>query len=164
MKQSIPRCLSEKNPSPGIRRVVSRNRGGFTLLEIMMVVVIISLLLGTAIYRMGGAVETGREVATKADIQAISTQLKLYSGMNGFYPTQSQGLQALVTQPSSAPAPKQWHQYFEKVPHDPWDSEYNYVYPGRHNPNSFDLFSSGPDRQPGTADDIGNWDKSTGGN
>ena len=130
----------------------------------MMVVVIISLLLGTAIYKMSGTIETGREVAAKADIQSISTQLKLYSGMNGFYPTQSQGLQALITQPTSAPVPKQWHQAFEKMPHDPWDSEYNYAYPGRHNPNSFDVFSSGPDRQAGTADDLGNWDKSTTGN
>jgi len=139
-------------------------RGGFTLLEIMMVVIIISLLLGVAINKMTGAVDQARIVATKADLQSISTQLKLYNGMNGFYPTQSQGLQALVTMPSSAPAPRQWHQYFEKVPHDPWDSPYNYVFPGRHNPNSFDLYSSGPDRQAGTADDIGNWDSTPNGN
>ena len=130
----------------------------------MLVVVIISLLLGTAIYKMGGALETSREVAVKADIQAFSTALKLYSGMNGFYPTQSQGLMALVKQPTSAPVPKQWHQAWEKVPHDPWDSEYNYTCPGKHNPKSFDLFSSGPDRQPGTDDDIGNWDKAPGSN
>lgn len=123
-----------------------------------MVVVIISLLLAVAINRVGNAVEQARIVATRADLQSIATQLKLYNGMNGFYPTQSQGLAALVTMPASAPVPKQWHQYFEKLPRDPWDSAYNYVFPGKHNPNSFDVYSSGPDRQPGTADDIGNWE------
>ena len=159
LRASKHRLQPPENLPPGPKSAPAKPQGGFTLLEIMLVVVIISLLLGTAIYRMGGVVETGREAAVKADIQALSTQMKLYSGMNGFYPTQSQGLQALVKQPSSAPVPKQWHQAFEKVPHDPWDSEYNYTFPGRHNPNSFDVFSSGPDRQPGTADDIGNWDK-----
>jgi general secretion pathway protein G len=136
-----------------------RSTAGFTLLEIMMVVVIISLLLGTAIYKMSDAYGQARTVAARADLQSISTQLKLYNGMNGFYPTQTQGLKALVEKPASAPVPKQWSQSYEKIPHDPWDSEYNYAFPGKHNPKSFDLYSSGPDRQAGTDDDIGNWEK-----
>ena len=135
-----------------------RLQGGFTLLEIMLVVVIISLLLGAAIYNMGGNVETARKVRVEADISSLKTQLKLYSGMNGFFPTTQQGLQALVTQPTSEPRPRHWTQGFEQVPRDPWGNEYNYAVPGKHNPNSFDLFSSGPDLQPGTADDLGNWE------
>ena len=127
----------------------------------MLVVVIISLLLGAAIYNMGGNVETARKVRVQADISSIKTQLKLYNGLNGFYPTTQQGLKALVAQPTSEPRPRQWSQSFEQVPRDPWGNEYNFTCPGKHNANSFDLFSSGPDLQPGTADDIGNWDDET---
>ena len=136
---------------------ITRFQNAFTLLEIMLVVVIISLLLGAAIYNMGGNVEKARAVRVDADISAKKTQLKLYNGLNGFYPTSEQGLKALVEQPSTEPRPRHWSQSFEQVPRDPWDKEYNYVCPGKHNPNSFDLFSCGPDRQPGTADDLGNW-------
>jgi len=124
----------------------------------MLVVVIISLLLGAAIYNMGGNVETARKVRVQADVSSIKTQLKLYNGLNGFYPTTQQGLKALVEQPTSEPHPRHWTQSFEQVPRDPWGNEYNYVFPGKHNPNSFDLFSSGPDMQAGTVDDIGNWE------
>lgn len=143
------------------------NRGsrqsGFTLLEIMLVVVIISLLLGAAIYNMGGNVDTARNVRVQADISSIKSLLKVYNGMNGFYPTTEQGLKALVAQPTTEPRPKQWTQGFEQIPRDPWDKEYNYACPGKHNPKSFDLYSCGPDRLPGTADDIGNWEQETAG-
>ena len=76
-----------------------KNQSAFTLLEIMLVVTIIALLLGTAIYKLSGNVEYARHNRVAADIQSISTQLKLYESMNGFYPTTEQGLQALVTQP-----------------------------------------------------------------
>ena len=82
-----------------------KNQSAFTLLEIMLVVTIIALLLGTAIYKLSGNVEYARHNRVAADIQSISTQLKLYESMNGFYPTTEQGLQALVTQPSSDPQP-----------------------------------------------------------
>jgi general secretion pathway protein G len=78
--------------------------------------------------------------------------------MNGFLPTTEQGLQALVTRPATDPKPTQWHQMLEQVPLDPWQTPYVYENPGKHNPNSFDLYSAGPDRKPGTDDDIGNWD------
>ena len=80
------------------------NQSGFTLLEIMLVVTIIALLLGTAIYKLSGNVEYARHNRVAADIQSISTQLKLYESMNGFYPTPEQGLEALVVQPSTDPA------------------------------------------------------------
>ena len=129
----------------------------FTLLEIMLVVTIIALLAASGIYLMKGNVEYSREVRVKGDLQSISTQLKLYEAMNGFYPSGSQGLQALVKRPQTEPKPKQWRQLMNPLPVDPWQSPYEYQSPGKFNPGSFDLFSPGPDRTAGTADDIGNW-------
>jgi len=150
MKQ--PQSISPFKP------LTTRLQSGFTLLEMMLVVVIIALLLGAAIHNMGGSVEAARKVRVQADISSIKTQLKLYNGLNGFYPTTQQGLKSLVAQPTSEPRPRHWTQSFEQVPRDPWGNEYNYILPGKHNPNSFDLFSSGPDMQAGTVDDIGNWE------
>jgi general secretion pathway protein G len=129
------------------------DRSAFTLLEIMLVVTIIALLLGAAIYKLGGNVEYSRHVRIAADVQGISTQLKVYESMNGFFPTTDQGLQALVTQPSSDPKPTRWYQLYSSVPKDPWQNNYVYRCPGVKNPNSFDLFSPGPDHTPDTADD-----------
>ena len=122
---------------------------GFTLLEIMLVVTIIALLLGTAIYKLGGNVEYSRHVRVAADIQGINTQLKLYESMNGFFPTTDQGLQALVTQPDTDPRPTRWYQLYREMPKDPWQNNYIYICPGVKNPNSYDLYSAGPSRKPG---------------
>jgi general secretion pathway protein G len=129
------------------------NAAGFTLLEIMLVVTIIALLLGAAIYKLGGNVEYSRHVRISSDIQGINTQLKLYESMNGFFPTTEQGLQALVVQPSTDPQPTRWYQLYKELPKDPWNSNYIYLNPGRKNPNGFDLYSAGQDRKPDTADD-----------
>ncbi|HEV3410146.1 MAG TPA: type II secretion system protein GspG, partial [Chthoniobacterales bacterium] len=90
-----------------------RRQGGFTLIEIMLVVTIIGLLLGTAIYKMRGNVEVSRGVAVQGSIQTIKTQLRLYESMNGFMPTTEQGLAALVQQPSSEPRPVRWTQLMD---------------------------------------------------
>ena len=134
---------------------------GFTLLEIMLVVMIIALLAGSAIYLMGGNLGIAQDVRVKADLQSVDMQLKLYQAQNGFLPTTEQGLQALVERPDSDPKPTQWRQLLPKIPLDPWQNPYNYENPGKHNQNSYDLYSSGPDRKPGTDDDIGNWDTTT---
>ena len=126
---------------------------GFTLLEIMLVVTIIALLLGTAIYILSGTVEYSRHVRVSADIQGIKTQLGLYESMNGFYPTTEQGLQALVTQPDTDPRPTRWYQLYKEMPKDPWGNEYIYRCPGVKDPQSYDLFSAGPDRKADTEDD-----------
>jgi general secretion pathway protein G len=131
-------------------------QSAFTLLEIMLVVSIIVILLGVAISQIGnpgGMVKS--EVAVKSDIQGITSQLRLYESINGFLPTTEQGLQALVTQPSTEPKPTRWYQLFKRVPKDPYGSNYIYLCPGRKNPNGFDLYSAGPDRKADTADD--NW-------
>ena len=126
---------------------------GFTLLEIMLVVTIIALLLGTAIYKLGGNVEYSRHVRVAADIQGINTQLKLYESMNGFFPTTDQGLQALVTQPDTDPRPTRWYQLYRDVPKDPWQNPYIYICPGIKNPNGYDLYSAGQSRKPGAGTD-----------
>jgi general secretion pathway protein G len=135
-----------------------RTAGAFTLLEMMLVVAIIALLLASAIYYMGPQLFAAQDVRVRSDISSITTALRTYQGMNGNLPTTEQGLQSLVTRPTTEPKPLQWHQGFDKIPKDPWGSEYNYSQPGKHNPSSFDLYSAGPDRKADTADDIGNWD------
>ena len=127
---------------------------GFTLLEIMIVVSIIVILLGLAISKMGNPTGFAKDTAVRADVQSISTQLKLYESMNGFYPTTDQGLQALVSPPESEPRPNRWYQLFKEVPKDPWQSPYVYKGPGQKHPESYDLYSAGPDRKPETADDV----------
>src|SRR3954468_11545693 len=134
--------------------LVNRRRdSGFTLLEIMLVVGIIVIILGVAVARLGNTTGVAKDMRVQADLQQISTQLRLYESMNGFLPTTEQGLQALVTQPSTDPKPSRWYQLFKEVPKDPWGNNYIYLSPGRKNPTSYDLYSAGPDRKADTADD-----------
>ena len=130
-----------------------KNQNAFTLLEIMLVVSIIAVLLSVAIFKLKGNLETAKLVAVQGDVQSIKTQLKVYESFNRFVPTTEQGLQALVTRPSSDPQPTRWTQLFDSVPKDPWQVPYIYISPGRKNPDSFDLYSAGPDRKPDTGDD-----------
>jgi general secretion pathway protein G len=132
-----------------------RKESGFTLLEIMLVVGIIVIILGVAVARLGNTTGIAKDMRVRADIQAVNTQLKLYESMNGFFPTTEQGLQALVVQPDTDPKPNRWYQLFKEMPKDPWNNDYIYYCPGKKNPDSFDLYSAGPDRKPDTADD--NW-------
>ena len=130
----------------------------FTLLEIMLVVAIIALLLGAGFHYMGNTIGIADDARLQADISTFGDKLKLYEAMNGFLPTTEQGLQALVTMPETDPKPTKWYQLMEKLPKDPWQSDYIYEQPGKHNPDSYDVYSPGKDRIPNTADDYGNWD------
>jgi general secretion pathway protein G len=121
----------------------------------MLVVGIIVIILGVAVSRLGNTTGIAKDMRVKADLQAISTQLKLYESVNGFYPTTEQGLQALVSPPQSDPKPTRWYQLFKDLPKDPWGSDYIYLSPGKKNADSYDLYSAGPDRKADTADD--NW-------
>ena len=135
---------------------MKNRQSAFTLLEIMLVISIIVILLGVVMTNIGNPGGMVREqVAVKSDIQAITSQLRLYQSLNGFLPSTEQGLGALVTQPSTEPRPTRWTQFFKKMPRDPYGNNYIYFCPGRKNPNDFDLYSAGPDRKPDTADD--NW-------
>lgn len=137
------------------RRTLPRARG-YTLFEIMLVLGIIAVLVGSAIYLLVGNIDVARQSRVDADFQAISTQLRTYEMQNMRMPTTEQGLQALVTRPSSPPQPRRWVQLMERVPLDPWGEPYQYRNPGTLNPQGFDLISKGPDRQMGTEDDITN--------
>jgi general secretion pathway protein G len=130
---------------------------GYTLFEIMLVLGIIAVLVGSAIYLLVGNIDVARESRVEADIQSISTQLRVYEMQNLRPPTSDQGLKALVTRPGGDPPPRRWKQLLERVPVDPWGEEYVYYWPGKKNPKGFDLFSKGPDRAEGGGDDIGNY-------
>lgn len=135
-------------------------RNGFTLIELMLVVIIISALVAMVMPRLAGRSEQARVAAAKADITAnIPTALKLYELDNGNFPTTEQGLQALLTKPSSSPVPINWNgPYLEKKPIDPWGREYQYKSPGTHRPHDYDLYSLGKDGKEGSDDDVVNWE------
>jgi len=137
------------------------NQKGFTLIEILVVVIIIGVLAALVIPKFAGRTEQAREAAAKTQIESLfGSALDMYEADNGFYPTSEQGLEALIVEPTTDPAPKTWKgPYLKKneVPVDPWGKEYSYVNPGTHNTSSYDLYSFGPDGQEGTDDDINNW-------
>ena len=135
-----------------------RRSSGFTLVEIMVVVVILGILAVLIVPRVLGRTDEAKQAAAKHDIATVMQSLKLYKLDNGRYPTNEQGLQALVTKPTSAPSPSNWKPYLDKVPKDPWGNTYQYLAPGVH--GEVDVFSLGADSQPGGtgADlDIGSW-------
>jgi len=140
---------------------VSGVRGvrGFTLVEVMVVVVILGILASLIVPRVLGRTDEARAVAAKQDVAAVMQALKLYRLDNGRYPSQEQGLQALLAKPQVQPVPTNWKQYLEKLPKDPWGNVYHYLNPGVR--GEIDVFSLGADGQAGGggADaDIGSWD------
>ncbi|MBF0503699.1 MAG: type II secretion system major pseudopilin GspG [Candidatus Omnitrophica bacterium] len=135
-------------------------RRGFTLIEIMLVVVIIGILVAMIVPNISGRSEQTRKTAARTDIESnLSTALDLYHMDTGRYPTTEQGLSALLTLPTVSPVPAQWNGPYlkkKKIPKDPWGHDYIYVFPGAHNPDSYDLSSLGADGIE-SADDITNW-------
>ena len=131
---------------------------GFTLLEIMVVVVIIGLLAAAVVPQLIGNVDRAAVGRAKQDVQQIENSLNLYRLDNFRYPSTSEGLEALVTNPGEAIAPN-WRQVLKRIPRDPWDQPYHYASPGQH--GDFDVFTYGADRQEGGEGvnaDIGNWE------
>ena len=137
----------------------TKNKQGFTLIEIMLVVIIIGILVAMVVPNFAGRGEQARRAAAQADIEAnLAAALDLYELDNGRYPTTGQGVNALLSKPGSAPVPQNWNgPYLETDPLDPWKAEYMYKSPGEHNANGYDLYSMGPDGVEGTEDDITNW-------
>lgn len=133
---------------------------GFTLIEIMVVIVILGILASLIAPKIMGRPDEARMVAAKQDMSSIMQALKLYKLDNQRYPTTEQGLQALVTKPSSTPEPKNWKAggYLDRLPVDPWGNTYLYLYPGVH--GELDIMSMGADGATGGEGndaDIGNW-------
>jgi len=142
----------------------TRNHG-FSLIEIMAVVVIIGMLVALVGVNVAGQIDSARVKTTRAQVDRLEGALELYRMDNANYPTTEQGLQALVERPTTPPEPQRYQTdgYLRRgtLPEDPWGEPYQYRAPGEHNPRSFDLWSFGSDRAPGGADDaadIGNWD------
>jgi len=143
MKPRVPRC-----------------QGGFTLIEILVVVVILGILAAIIVPRIMRRPEEARRTKAIVDIKAIETALNLYRLDNGVYPSTEQGLEALVTKPTTGIIPKNWNEegYLDKVPNDPWKNPFIYLHPGVH--KEFDLVSYGADGVEGGEGkdaDIENW-------
>lgn len=140
-----------------------RNRG-FTLVELLLVIIIIGTLAAIVVPKFVGRSEDARIAATKAQIQGFETALELYWTDNfEKYPTTEQGLAALRAAPTSAPVPKKWKgPYFQKeIPVDAWGNPFRYQCPGAHEPTGYDCWSAGPDGQDGGDDDITSWGVAT---
>lgn len=146
----ISRCSSP--------RIIQR---GFTLIEIMVVVVIIGILGALVVPKLMGRADDARVTAARTDIATLMQALKLYRLDNQRYPTTEQGLQALVSKPTSGPAAPGWKAggYVDKLPNDPWGNPYQYLSPGIK--GEVDVFSYGADGQPGGTGnnaDVGSWE------
>lgn len=127
-------------------------------MEMLLVLGIISLLVGMGVFMMTDVFGDAEDATVKGNIQTLRTNLIRYKTMGTMYPTTSQGLDALVEKPTEAPIPQRWKQFVpEQAIYDPWGNKYQYRYPGKQNPDSYDIFSLGKDGQEGTEDDIGNW-------
>jgi general secretion pathway protein G len=155
-----PRAFTRTPERPGRQPALER-AVGFTLIEVLVVVMILGILAALVVPRIMDRPDEARRVAAKADINGIVQALKLYRLDNGFYPSTEQGLGALTSKPTTQPLPGNWKQggYLERLPKDPWGGDYQYLAPGVR--GEIDVFSLGADRArggEGNAADIGNWD------
>ncbi|MEN9503831.1 MAG: type secretion system major pseudopilin GspG [Pseudomonadota bacterium] len=133
--------------------VMRRQQKGFSLTELMIVIVIIGILLGLVFSNLN-VMGDAQNLKAKKEVGDLKVKLEMFRSENGTLPTSGQGLNALVTNPGNAP---RWRQYMTAVPKDPWGNDYKYLNPGTHNGSEFDVYSSGPDKREGTEDDIGSW-------
>lgn len=141
-----------------------RYQSGFTLLEIMVVVVILGILATFVVPKIMSRPEEARLIKAKQDILSIQNALELFKLDNGFYPSTDQGLAALVTKPTTPPIPAQWQAYLTSLPKDPWGQAYQFLNPGTH--GEIDIFTQKPQHSAttGSKDDanlIGNWNAQT---
>ncbi|WP_059318582.1 type II secretion system major pseudopilin GspG [Alcaligenes phenolicus] len=141
------------------RPASSRAQQGFSLIEVMVVVVIMGIMAALVVPSLMDRPDQARAVAARQDIAALTQALKLYRLDNGRYPSTAQGLAALHQRPSQPPEPRNWRSYMDRLPNDPWGNPYQYLQPGVH--GEIDVFSLGADGQAGGSGsdaDIGNWD------
>lgn len=133
-------------------------QAGFSLIEIMVVVVILGILAALVVPKIVDRPDDARIIKAKQDVLAIQNAMELYKLDNGYYPTTDQSIMALVEKPSSSPVPNNWKKYLKSLPKDPWGRDYLYLNPGQH--GDIDIFTYGPTGQPGGEGknaEIGNW-------
>ncbi|MDQ2993598.1 MAG: type II secretion system major pseudopilin GspG [Pseudomonadota bacterium] len=140
--------------------VVKRYQRGFTLIEVMVVVVILGILAAFIVPKIIGRPDEAKVAKVRSDVQALQTAMDLYRLDNGRYPTTEQGLRALVERPTSEPVPTGWRTggYIQKLNDDPWGRQYLYLNPGEH--GEIDIFSYGAEGKAGGEGintTIGNW-------
>ncbi|TWX55312.1 type II secretion system major pseudopilin GspG [Colwellia hornerae] len=136
---------------------VKNKQRGFTLLEVMVVIVILGLLGSVVVQNLMGNMDTAKLQKSVQDINALETSLSMYKMDNYNYPTTEQGLEALVEETDVEPLPRRFPNggYVKRLPDDPWGNAYQLLNPGEN--GDIDIFTMGPDGEPGTEDDIGNW-------
>jgi len=131
---------------------------GFTLIEIMVVVVILGILAAIIVPKLTDKPEQARQVKAQQDIRQLESSLQMYKLDNFYYPSTQQGLDALVSKPSGDPPARNWRGYISRLPKDPWGNPYQYLQPG--NKGDYDVFTMGADGKlggEGPDADIGNW-------
>ena len=138
-------------------RIQLKKTGGFTLVEMMLVLGIIALLVGAGAVMFTDVLGTGKKGRAKADLSTLTSALRTYEAQSLILPTTDQGLNALVERPSGRPQPQSWSPVLKKMMLDPWGHAYTYEYPGKHMDGGYDLMSMGPDGRSGSTDDITNW-------
>jgi general secretion pathway protein G len=141
-----------------INKIKEKNQQkGFTLLEIMVVIVILGILASLVVPNLMGNKDKADRQKVVSDLVALENALDMYRLDNSYYPTTGQGLNALIEKPSGTPAPRNYREegYIRRLPQDPWGSDYILVSPGEK--GRIDVFSVGRDGEEGTDDDIGNW-------
>ncbi len=156
MKLRITSMNCSKRTGRTYRRGHAGARQAFTLIELLLVLVILGILAAIVVPKFSGRTEQARVAAAQSQIATFNTALDAFEVDNGYYPKGKSGLHDLVQQPRDA---QNWRGPYLKgdIPLDPWKHEYIYECPGRHNPTSYDLMSTGADGQVGGEDDIANW-------
>jgi general secretion pathway protein G len=159
MTAGSSRCHTDRQSRCAACLLPSARRGhGFTLIELMVVLVIIGVLAALIVPSLMDRPDQARATAARQDVAAVMQGLKLYRLDNGAYPSATQGLRALVEKPAAGKVPVNWRPYLERLPADPWGNAYQYLNPGTR--GEIDVFSLGADGEPGgekASADIGSW-------
>ncbi len=142
------------NPPSNIRR-----SSGFTLLEMVIVLGIIAMILGGAIFAMKGIGDAAKLRQVESDFKSFESALAMYKLNAGSYPSTQQGLKALQDKPTTTPVPRRWVQVMTKINPDPWGNEYRYRFPGKKRAGEYEMISVGPDGIENTPDDLSSQDE-----